>query len=175
MVLDLKALIYLAEKRYEQAEQCAQKSTTLLANTERRGWLGECLITLGTVLGRMGKSDKARVELDRAIAISEEIGDTKQADKARITIIQELPVELPEAFDLFLKSQDSFLPASKALIHRIEAESIRDALKRNNNSVYEAAREFDITRQGLAKRIETMFPHLTRKPKRTRRWKAKPR
>lgn len=175
MSLDQKANILIAERRYPQAIEVAQKAVSALSKTDRSNWLAEALITLGIALARAGKHDEARSQLNRAAELCEHTGDPAQADTARIAIIQELPITCAEAFQLFLKSQGSFLPASKALIHRIEAEGIRDSLERHHGSLQEAAQEFDITRQGLAKRIETLFPHLCTKPKRVRRWKTKPR
>lgn len=174
MVLDQKANVYLAEQNYPVARVVAEKAVGVLSNTDRQGWFTESLITLATILARQGEHHQSRETFDHAIEICERIGDKTQADKARIAIINELPVTCEAAFDLFLKSQSSCLPASKALIRRIEAEGIRAALDRHKGSVYMAAQEFDLTPQGLAKRIDQFFPHLTRKPKRSRRWKVRP-
>lgn len=164
--LDQKAGILLGQKQLSEAIKVARLAVGELEQTDRHGWLAEALITLGTALARKGDTE-ACAQLERATAICDHSGDKEQSDRARVTIIRELPVSCEQAFVLFSLIEDR-IQAIDALMYRLEAESIRISLEAASGSKLKAAKGLGITRQALEKKIENNFPQFS-KPKRKRR------
>jgi CheY-like chemotaxis protein len=120
---ETRARTFLAEGHIAQAEKLVRSVVRTLEKGDEQAVLAEALTTYGTVMGRLGRYDRARELLNRAISIAETVGDLEGAGRAKLSIIEELsqqtpPMEMASTFetaaDLLRQSQDP--TTSKRLI-----------------------------------------------------------
>lgn len=68
---DQKATIYIAERKYNEAEPCALKSVAVLERTDQKQLLGDSLITLAQAAAGLRRFTDASLLLDRAESVGE--------------------------------------------------------------------------------------------------------
>lgn len=85
-----RAEILIAEGKLKQAEEVAHKAALALEKSGQRVLEADALITQGTALARLGKSDRAHCVFQRAIKAAHEVGALNKAGLAALTLIEEL-------------------------------------------------------------------------------------
>src|SRR5215208_6359715 len=89
-VNDTRARVFLAEKRYAEAERAIFAAIATFEKGEDVSLLAEALTTEGSIFARSGKYDRAREVFDRASYVAGEAGDTHLAAVAQLRMIEEL-------------------------------------------------------------------------------------
>jgi tetratricopeptide (TPR) repeat protein len=130
---DTRARVFLEQRRYSEAEQTARAAVNILEQSGHHS-LAESLITHGRALARLGKYEKARAALQRAIELSEQAGAMNRAGEAALAIVRELGGHFEEVQSLSAK-----LPLVKEL-RRYEHDLIKQALASAGGGVVHAAR-----------------------------------
>jgi tetratricopeptide (TPR) repeat protein len=87
---ETRARVFLAQGLSAQAEAAVRGSVRILEQGDERSLLAEALITSGTALAQLGRSERAQAQLKRAIDVASQAGDPEQAGIAALTIIEEL-------------------------------------------------------------------------------------
>jgi len=93
-VNDTRARALLSEGRTVEAERRARSAVKTLEKGDERALLAEALTTHGIALARTGNEARARLQLQRAIEVSEIAGDLEGAGRAKLSIIEELGEKL---------------------------------------------------------------------------------
>jgi tetratricopeptide (TPR) repeat protein len=93
---DSLAHLYLAEGRFELAEQAAEQAVKTLETGGLEAFLAESLTTQGLVLCKLGLHREAKRILDQARQIAERCDDTESACAALLTVIEEMDAHLDE-------------------------------------------------------------------------------
>lgn len=102
-VNDTRARVFLAEKRFVDAESAIFAAIATFEKGEDTSLLAEALTTKGSIFAGSGKYDSARAAFSRASEIAAVAGDSHLAAVAQLRMIQELAdvlsrVELLEAY-----------------------------------------------------------------------------
>jgi tetratricopeptide (TPR) repeat protein len=87
---DTRAKVLLAEGRTAEAEKLVRSAVRILERGGEQSLLAEALTTHGIVLGRMGNHRVARLTLQRAIEVGQNVGDLGAAGLAALTVIEEV-------------------------------------------------------------------------------------
>ena len=93
-VNDTRARALLSEGRTVEAQRFARSAVNTLEKGDERALLAEALTTYGVALARTGRERSARLQLQRAIEVSEIAGDLEGAGRAKLSIIEELGEKL---------------------------------------------------------------------------------
>jgi two-component system chemotaxis response regulator CheY len=127
---DTRARVLLAEGRTNEAERLVRSAVQTLERGGEQSLLAEALTTHGIVLARMGNHRIARLTLQRAVEVGQNVGDLEAAGLAALVIIEELSDKLPaqdltatydRAADLLSRSgnqehKDRLLAASRRVL-----------------------------------------------------------
>jgi len=89
-VNDTRARVFLAEKRYAEAERAIFAAIATFEKGEDASLLAEALTTEGSIFAGSGKNDRAREVFDRASDVAGEAGDTHLAAVAQLRMVEEL-------------------------------------------------------------------------------------
>ncbi|HYO92521.1 MAG TPA: tetratricopeptide repeat protein, partial [Pyrinomonadaceae bacterium] len=87
---EARAKVFIALKRYTEAEIAATSAVYTLEKGDETSLLAEALITRGIALARMGKHVQARQVLLRGKEVAEQGGDLLRAADAHLTLIEEM-------------------------------------------------------------------------------------
>lgn len=93
---ETRAQVFIAERRYAQAEVAARSAVRSFEKAGRECFLAEALITLGIALARRGKMVAAQFALQRAIEVGHQAGALNRAGIAALTMIEEVDNLSPE-------------------------------------------------------------------------------
>lgn len=88
------AQVLIAEGKLKEAEAISRQAVRVLDKTGHQGFLADALITHGTALARLGKSEQAQFTLQRAVNTAHQVGALNKAGMAALTLIEEID-ELP--------------------------------------------------------------------------------
>jgi tetratricopeptide (TPR) repeat protein len=91
---DTRAQIFLAEKKFKDAEAAARNAVRILEKSGHQCLLADALITQGIALSRLKQADHAQFIFQKAIEVAHQVGALNKAGLAALTMIEELP-ELP--------------------------------------------------------------------------------
>jgi tetratricopeptide (TPR) repeat protein len=89
-VNDTRARVFLAEKRFADAERAILAAIATFEKGEDASLLAEALTTAGSIFAGSGKYDNAREAFNRASEVAAEAGDSHLAAVAQLRIIEEL-------------------------------------------------------------------------------------
>ena len=87
---DTRAQVYIAEKKYLQAELIARTAARSFERAGRDCFLAETLIIQGIALARLREPTRARFIFQRAIEIAHQAGSLNRAGLAALTMIEEI-------------------------------------------------------------------------------------
>lgn len=100
---DTRAQVFVAEKKYKDAETVARNAVRILAKSGHQCLLADALITQGIALARSKQVEHAQFIFQKAIEVAHQVGALNKAGLAALTMIEELnelPVEnLCAAYD----------------------------------------------------------------------------
>jgi CheY-like chemotaxis protein len=159
---DTRAKALLAEGRINEAEKLARSAVQTLERGGEQSLLAEALTTHGVVLARMGNYRVARLTLQRAVEVGQNVGDLEAAGLAALTVLEELGDHLPAQDRLLVASRRvlfliGLLPTPPTwkgfnlydAVNRYEAHIIERALREAGGVVSRAAELLGLSRQGL--------------------------
>src|SRR5829696_9919029 len=89
-VNDTRAQVFLAEKRFAEAERAIFATVTVLEQGDDSSLLAEALTTEGSIFAGSGKYDSARSAFDRASDVAAAAGDSHLAAVAQLRMIEEM-------------------------------------------------------------------------------------
>lgn len=89
-VNDTRARVFLAEKRFAEAERAIFAAVTVLEQGDDASLLAEALTTEGSIFAGSGKYDSAREAFNRASDVAAAAGDSHLAAVAQLRLIEEL-------------------------------------------------------------------------------------
>lgn len=87
---DTRAQVFIAEKKYPEAERIARSAVWSLERSGRQCLLADALITHGIALARMDQPERAQAVFERAMDVANEVGALNKAGLAALTLIEEL-------------------------------------------------------------------------------------
>ncbi len=87
---DTRAQVFIAEKKYAQAELIARTAARTFEKAGRQCFLAETLINQGIALARMREPARAQFIFQQAIEVAHEAGSLNRAGLAALTMIEEL-------------------------------------------------------------------------------------
>jgi tetratricopeptide (TPR) repeat protein len=102
-VNETRARVFLAQRRYADAEKIAFSAASVLENGGEHSLLAEALESQGIAMARLGRQQSALGILKRAAHIAETAGHVQLSGKLYLTILEELKNFLPptEIGDLY--------------------------------------------------------------------------
>jgi tetratricopeptide (TPR) repeat protein len=96
-VNETRARVFLAEKRFVEAERAIFAAVTVLEQGEDSSLLAEALTTEGSIFASSGKYESARSAFSRASEVAAAAGDSHLAAVAQLRMIEELGSVLSRA------------------------------------------------------------------------------
>jgi tetratricopeptide (TPR) repeat protein len=87
---DTRAQVFIAEKKFKQAEAVARNAVRILEKSGHQCLLADALITQGIALARLKRSDPAQFIFQKAIEVAHQVGALNKAGIAALTMIEEL-------------------------------------------------------------------------------------
>lgn len=162
---ETRARVFLAERRYAEAERAARSSVNLLDRGGQQGFLSEALITQGRALAHLDCYNEAYAALLRAVRLAQESGAVNRAGEAALIIIDELGEHLT-----FEKVKAAFRIGDLVELRQYEHELIKSALLRAEGRITSAAHLLGTSHQSLAKMLKGRHRDLLplRTPAKTR-------
>ncbi len=123
-VNDARARVFIAQRRYSEAERVAFAAVATLEQGGEQSLLAESLITYGIVLARIGRNSEAQASFLRAIEVADLAGDLNSSANSYLAMIEELHQWLSSSKVLQLLRE-----ANQRLGEKLEASTIA-ALRR---------------------------------------------
>lgn len=87
---DTRAQVFIAEKKFAEAERVARSAVWSLERSGRQCLLADALVTHGIALARLGQPERAQAVFDRAMEVAHQVGALNKAGLAALTLIEEL-------------------------------------------------------------------------------------
>lgn len=91
---DTRAKVLLEAGRISEAEKFARSAVRTLEEDDQQALFAEALTTHGITLARLGQHQQARLTLQSAVEVAQNIGDSEGAGLAALSIIEELGQQL---------------------------------------------------------------------------------
>ncbi len=87
---DTRAQVFIAERKFKEAEAVARNAVRVLEKSGHQCLLADALITQGIALARLKRSDPAQFIFQKAIEVAHQVGALNKAGIAALTMIEEL-------------------------------------------------------------------------------------
>ncbi len=87
---DTRAQVFIAEKKYKEAEAVAKGAVRVLGKSGHQCLLADALITQGIALARLKRTEHAQFTFQRAIEVAHQVGALNKAGLAALTLIEEV-------------------------------------------------------------------------------------
>jgi tetratricopeptide (TPR) repeat protein len=87
---DTRAQVFIAEKKFKQAETVARNAVRILEKSGHQCLLADALITQGIALARSKHSEPAQFIFQKAIEVAHQVGALNKAGLAAVTMMEEL-------------------------------------------------------------------------------------
>lgn len=128
---DTRAQVFIAERKYTEAEGVARTAVVNLRKSGHQALLIDTLITHGIALARIGKSDKAEFNFREAIEVAHQIDVLSKAGIASLTLIEETDHLTPDALAHAYRQAEEWLSdsQSEALLLKFKAAGKKLALE----------------------------------------------
>jgi len=98
-----------AGEKLREAEAAAREAVSLLEVTGPQSLLADALIRHGIALARLGETERAEVDLERAMIVAVQLGTLDKAGLAALTMIEELEGLSAEALMTNYERADTWL------------------------------------------------------------------
>ena len=109
---DSRAQLFIAEKKYYQAELIARSAARTFERAGRHCLLAEALVDQGIALARMRESVRAQFVFQRAIEIAHQAGSLNRAGLAALTMIEEIDTLPPDVRSVAYEQAREWLASS---------------------------------------------------------------
>jgi tetratricopeptide (TPR) repeat protein len=93
---DTRAQVFIAEKKYKEAEAVAKGAVRVLEKSGHQCLLADALVTQGIALARLKRTDHAQFTFQKAIEVAHQVGALNKAGLAALTLIEELEELSPD-------------------------------------------------------------------------------
>lgn len=113
-----RAQVLIAQRKFKEAEFVGRGAVRALEKSGHQALLAEALTTYGIALARLGKTDQAQFNFQRAVEVARQVSALNKAGLAALTMIEELD-DLPRTI-----LQSSFQQASEWLAQAQSAELV---------------------------------------------------
>jgi tetratricopeptide (TPR) repeat protein len=110
---DSRAQLFIAEKKYSQAELMARTAARSFEKAGRQCLLAETLTNQGIALARMHEADRARFIFQQAIEIAHQAGSLYCAGLAALTMIEEIDTLPREVQSVAFEEAQEWLASSQ--------------------------------------------------------------
>lgn len=124
----MRAEVMIAQGRFKEAERVACLAGRSFERAGRQCLLVDALIHRGIALARLGKTEPAQYNLQRAIEVAEQVGAPSLAGIAAVTLIEELDDQLsPQTLALACERANEWLADSQSpdLLRRLSAAAVK--------------------------------------------------
>lgn len=120
---DTRAQVFIAEKKYKQAEAVARNAVRVLEKSGHQCLLTDALITQGIALARLKQADHAQFIFQKAIEVAHQVGALNKAGLAALTMIEELDNLAPDTLFAAYDRASEWLAKSQSqdLLLRVNA------------------------------------------------------
>ena len=93
---DTRAQVFIAEKKYKEAEAVAKGAVRVLEKSGHQCLLADALVTQGIALARLKRTDHAQFTFQKAIEVAHQVGALNKAGLAALTLIEEVEELSPD-------------------------------------------------------------------------------
>jgi hypothetical protein len=133
---DSRAQLFIAEKKYSQAELMARTAARSFEKAGRQCLLAETLTNQGIALARMHEADRARFIFQQAIEIAHQAGSLNYAGLAALTMIEEIDTLPREVQSVAFEEAQEWLASSQSpdIKPRLKAARKKLAAQRQSES-----------------------------------------
>ncbi|HKB68417.1 MAG TPA: hypothetical protein VKC61_21330 [Pyrinomonadaceae bacterium] len=123
----MRAEVMIAQGRFAEAERVAGLAGRSFERAGRQCLLVDALIHRGIALARLGKTEPAQYNLQKAIEVAEQVGALSLAGIATLTMIEELDDLSPQTLALACERANERLADSQSpdLLRRMNAAAIK--------------------------------------------------
>jgi len=124
---DTRAQVFIAEKRYKEAEAIAKSAVRVLEKSGHQCLLTDALTTYGIALARSGQTQRAQFTFQKAIEVAHQVGALNKAGLAALTLIEELEDLTPDSLYAAYDRASDWLSKSQSqeLLLRLNAAARR--------------------------------------------------
>jgi tetratricopeptide (TPR) repeat protein len=122
-----RAEVMIAQRRFAEADRVARGAARSFEKAGRQCLLVEALINRGIALARLGKTEPAQYNLQRAIEVAQQVGALSLAGIAALTLIEELDDLPPQTLAVACERANEWLADSQSpdLLRRMNAAAIK--------------------------------------------------
>jgi tetratricopeptide (TPR) repeat protein len=126
-----RAQLFLAERRYAQAESAARNAARTFEKSGHQCFLAEALITHGIALARLKQTERAQFTFQKAIEVAHQAGALNIAGLAALTLIEEVDQLSPDTLSYAYERAGEWLAdcQSQELLLRFKAAGKKLALE----------------------------------------------
>lgn len=87
---DTRAQVFIAEKKFKEAEAVARNAVRVLERSGHQCLLADALVTQGIALARLKRAEHAQFTFQKAIEVAHQVGALNKAGLAVLTLIEEV-------------------------------------------------------------------------------------
>jgi tetratricopeptide (TPR) repeat protein len=139
---DTRAQVFIAEKKFKEAESVARNAVRNLEKSGHQCLLTDALITHGVSLARLNRAEPAQFAFQKAIEVAHQVGALNKAGIAALTMIEELEGLSPDALYAAYDRASEWLAKSQSqdLLLRLNrvARRVFALLRERNNAAEES-------------------------------------
>jgi len=120
---DTRAQVFIAEKKYKDAEAVAKNAVRVLEKSGHQCLLADALITHGIALARLKRTEQAQFTFQKAIEVAHQVSALNKAGLAALTMIEEIDELAPETLYVAYDRASEWLAQSQSqdLLLRVNA------------------------------------------------------
>lgn len=118
-----RAQVFIAQKKFKQAEAVARGAVRTLERSGHQCLLTDALITHGIALAKLKRHDSAQFMFQKAIEVASQVGASNKAGIAALTLIEEVDELTPDTLFAAYYRADEWLAKSQSqdLLSRLNA------------------------------------------------------
>ena len=144
---ETRAQVFIAERKFSEAESVARGVVAILRKTDRKALLAEALITHGLTLARLNQPERSQHCFQRAIEVAQQVGALNQAGLASLAMIEEVELSRGELQAAFIRARQWLSECqSKALLLRLIEAADKVVSSLGTDLSAEAANEILLTK-----------------------------
>ena len=121
-----RAQLLVAEGRFTEAERIARRAVSVLKKSGHFCMMAEALITQGTALARLDRSDYARSIFQQAIQVAHQVNALNTAGLAALTLIEEVQHLAPEVVQAAYRQAREWLANSQSPDTKLRLADVTD-------------------------------------------------
>ena len=121
---ETRAQVFIAQRRYAEAESAAGNAARSFAKAGRQCFLTDALITQGIALARLNQTERARFTFQKAIEVAHQAGALDRAGLAALTMIEEVDQLPPETLFAAYEQAGEWLADSQSRDAKLRLEAV---------------------------------------------------